>query len=205
MSKRVDFEKITQSKNGLNAQFIFYNDHLKYEARGGDGDISFIVAYQNLTANKRTIRVRKQIFLLASIAFWALGGASAFTDVFDNQIPYAGLCLLLIAVVLTCVYFFKQFNITVLPSARGQLSILHDKQHDKILDRLMAKRKSTLLRQFQHTNYSGKPQIRAQALQWLMENEVISETEYRAMLKEAPASKSQHISVDLKNNNRGLH
>ncbi len=196
---------ISQDRNGTQTRFAFHEDHLGYKATSRDGDISFIVAYQNLTANKRTIRVRKQIFLLASIAFWALGGASAFTDVFDNQIPYAGLCLLLIAVVLTSLYFFKQFSFTALPTARGQLSILHDKQHDKILDRLMEKRKSTLLHQFQHTNYSGKPQIRAQALQWLMENEVISETEYKAMLKAAPTSKSQHISVDLKNNNRGLH
>ncbi len=175
-----------QSKNGITTRYAFHKDHLKYEAQGEDGDVAFIIPYTAQTADKRVIKVRKVILLWSAIAFWALGAARLATDMFSSAPLWAGLILLGIAAILYGAYQFKKFSFTGLTTARGQLVILHDTQHDKILDKLMSRRKAQILDQFHQTNYAGNPQIKLRAIHWMWENEIISDTEFKAMKREIP-------------------
>lgn len=188
MSKQATYKEVKQSKNGTHTQYRFYEGHLQYQAKSDDGEFSFIVPYTGVSANKRVTKVRKPIILWAGIAFWALGAARFLTDFFANASWWAGLTLLTIAAIISGVYFLRQFSFTGVATARGQMAVLHDKQHDKLIDMLMDRRKKQLLAQYRQTNY-GNTQVRRQAIQWLWENEVISETEYQSMIQEISSVK----------------
>ncbi len=186
--------EFSQSGNGTRTHFVFHDGHVKYDAHSADGEMSFIAPYGGLTANKRVTRVRKAILLWAAIGFWVIGTARLATDFFAGTVLWAGLVLMLIACVLTGIYFFKQFSFTAIPTARGQISVLHDNQHDKIIDMLMDRRKKQLLAQYRQNNYPNA-HGRRQAVHWLWENEVISETEYHSMLKEVFVTKKPTLTT----------
>lgn len=162
----------------------FNEDELSYKIRDNSGEVQFSVQYGSIPATTRLVFERNNwlrnvgliwcVLGVIQIAA-ALGGSKGFT------VP--GFWLI---VGLGCLAFYRATwsSFTVFDTQNGSIFILSDKQSDDILALIQERRSAQLLQWFKQTDYGDDVQARANAIEWLKEQNAISDEEAKSMIAE---------------------
>lgn len=169
--------EIVQKKKFNKHTFTFKEDHFNfaYEDKSGSGDTD--MNYADFP-QKSSIQIEQNEWLRNVGYLWCALGVFqlGYAIYLESSISGKGFW---IVIGLACVAWahFSKVKYSVFKAERGNLFVIQDKNHDKIINELNARRKSQLLDWYGEVNPENELEQEIGKFKWLVEQEVISKEE----------------------------
>ena len=181
-------ERITQSRWGSKTRFEFGEDKLEFGLRDFSGEATSSLFYNEIDLEHRsTVKVNVArryypvIVVVGVLAALILQmSAPWLRDLAFVPLVLAILTYLVLRNAMTVTY-------TVLRRATGAgtpIRIIHDRKHDKILQRIKSEWAKRVRKLHLAVNSANDPKLEAQKFKWLLDHEVISDAEYQAAMEQ---------------------
>ena len=185
--------EIIQKKKSIKHTFNFKDDYFNfaYADKSGSGDTD--INYVDFPL-KSSIQIEQNEWLRNVGYLWcALGVFQLGYAIFSN-VPVAGKGFWLM-VGLVCVLwaYFSKVKYSVFKIESGNVFVIHDKLHDKIINELNARRKKQLLEWYGEVNHENDLRNEIGKFKWLVEQGAISKEESDKKIAQAELLQSEHL------------
>jgi len=163
---------ITQRSYSTTITFDFEQDALTYSRADAYGSHSFQLPYGSIGMDPRMTTERNGTLFNGAILLTAWGMAQAAYTMISGDLLGAifltpgAMCFLLHAALST--------SITSLSSDEGEISLLHDKNFDRIMTEIRERRKVQLLDWYGNINFANDPEEEIQKVEWLHSQRLIT-------------------------------
>lgn len=183
--KRVSFD---QRAYAFTAAFKFEARHLEYSADDG-AQTSFNLLYSDIPPKAECRTWRKNdtvigiVFCMGAVLGMALLNLHAASGWYDGpegarRVAQSALLYLpLLGLLVWTAHMRTRKEFTIVPTAKGQMRILHDASHDRILAEMQERRHAALRAQAVIDQYNS-PESELKKFAWLKEQGAITEREY---------------------------
>jgi hypothetical protein len=189
-----DGQEIVQSRFGYTNRFRFGEDQLKVTSRNRSGESTRSLNYEIINLDdSSTLKVkagRRYGLLIALIG-------TALTMTIQYFCP-GRLDFAVVAACVTVVAYFGLLNVITLTFTLLQLAggagepirIIHDKRHDEILQRIKSGWIARQRKLHLAVNSENAPKQEGRKFKWLLDQGVISDAEYQAVIAQLSARPS---------------
>lgn len=162
-------------KKGSNKHTFDFKDEIinfGYEDKTGSGDSDF---YYSDIPKKSSVRIEQNDWLKNVGFLWLILGAfqvglSLYTDSFSIAKTFWAF----LGTVCLAWFYLTKVKYTVFQTERGGIFVIQGKDHEKIIDEIMARRNRQLLDWYGNINYENDPEKEKSKFKWLCEQGVIS-------------------------------
>ncbi|MEZ8223378.1 hypothetical protein AB6C43_04975 [Vibrio splendidus] len=169
--------EIVQKKRSNKHTFTFKDDHFNfaYEDKSGSGDTD--MSYADFP-QKSSIQIEQNEWLRNVGYLWCALGVFQLGYALYSDVSLSGKGFW-IMVGLVCVVWahLSKVKYSVFSSERGHVFVIHDKNHQKIINELSVRRKSQLLDWYGEVNLENELEQEIKKFKWLEEQDVISKEE----------------------------
>jgi hypothetical protein len=169
--------EIIQKKKGNVHTFTFQEDsfNFAYKDKQGSGDTDF--QYADFP-RKSSIQIEQNEWLRNVGVLWcAIGVFQYGYALYLNDSSYRNAFWLFVGVVCLAWYQSSKVIYSVFRAEHGNIFIIHDKNHDRIIEELTSRRKKQLLKWYGDIDPQNEMQNEIAKFKWLAEQDVISKEE----------------------------
>lgn len=169
--------EIVQKKKGNIHTFTFKEDsfNFAYKDKSGSGDTDFNYAE---FPKKSSIKIEQNDWLRNVGVLWcALGVFQVGSALYFNKSLSGTGFWLFIGLACLAWYLFSKVIYSVFQAENGNVFIIHDKNHNKIIEELTGRRKIQLLKWYGDINPQNEMQREIEKFKWLVEQDVLSKDE----------------------------
>ncbi|MBN3495445.1 hypothetical protein [Vibrio neptunius] len=177
--------EVVQKKGKIKYTFSFEQDKLNYayEESTEKGDIDL---YYGDLSKKSSEFIEQNEWLRNVGLLWIVIGV--FQSVYGSitrESLYIDLMWILIGAACLAWSVISKVTYTIYKTDNARLHIIHDKQHDAIVNELMSRRKAQLLAWYADVNVDNDLTNEINKFKWLAEQEVLTEEESKQKIEEA--------------------
>ena len=184
--------EFVQKKGSTRHTFTLHSDKFNFAYQDKSGAADADMSYADLPL-KTSIQIEQNEWLRNVGYLWmAIGVFQIGYAIHDGgSLSGKGFWLLL---GIGCVLWahFSKIQYTVLRGERGNVFIMQDKSHDRILDELMGRRKAQLAQWYGDVNPQNDLDHERAKFQWLVEQDVITAAEAEQKIAQAALLKEDH-------------
>ncbi len=177
--------EIIQKKNSTKHTFTFEKEHFNfaYEDKTGSGDTDFNYAD---FPQKSSIQIEQNEWLRNVGYLWCALGIFQFGYAIYSGAPLSGKSFWIV-IGLACVVwaFFSTIKYSVYKSERGNIFVIQDKNHGKILEELNGRRKAQLVDWYADINPENELENEIGKFNWLVEQGVLTKEESEDKISQA--------------------
>jgi hypothetical protein len=170
--------EIIQKRLSNRATFVFGERELRYTIKDSSGSRSFSVEYGAIPDDVNELEERNVWYRNVGI-FWVALGILQIGLRFTEQGELKGSIWLTLGVLCFLAYALAKTKYSTIPTEKGTIFIIKNKQHDAVMNELTQRRKNQWRQWYGEVNLSNDPAKELGKLMWLKEREAITETEYR--------------------------
>ena len=168
---------VIQEKSGNKHIFTFSEDSLNfaYEDKSGSGDTD--IQYAEFQ-KKSSIRIEQNDWLRNAGLLWILIGAfSVGAGLMANNFDLGDFFWLALGAGCVIVAIVRRVKYSVYNTNSGNVFVIQDKEHDKIISEIFKRKKEQLLTWHGDINHEEEPSREISKFKWLVEQGVLSEAE----------------------------
>ncbi len=187
--------EIVQKKKSTKHTFVFNDDYFNfsYEDKSGSGDSD--LNYGNLP-QKTSIQIEQNEWLRNVGYLWCAIGAVQLGYAIYLQASLSGKGFWLVLGLACIVWFlFSKVKYTVFKSDQGNVFVIHDKNHDKIISELKSRRKSQLLNWYGEVNPDNELESETGKFKWLAEQDVMTKEESEQKIAQAELLHKENFEI----------
>ena len=175
------------------AEFRFQEKNLDVVIDDGRLKIGFSAPYHEISAKRSMRSFSEKAFIysaLATLLALAAVYASTLGDIMNTDSPLF-MCLAAVGAILLVVSKYVKFEATQIPVASGNtILIFHDDKLPVIVNEIMKRRKSEILRLYGEVDVLNDPKLELKKFSWLKEEGILSQESFEeARLKLAMVSR----------------
>lgn len=164
--------------------FYLLSNKLKLYLKNGEGEYENYLSYESLKGEAKICCQQNSTLLFIAIALLSFSGCILLQSLIINQGFIYSIVPLIIALLALILYQYRHQNYIILETSdRRKVVFLRDKPNRQALDRFLAQlwlyRKRYLREKYFYINYNHDLKQQTQRLRWLLEQNVISNAEYR--------------------------
>jgi hypothetical protein len=177
--------EIVQKKKSTKHTFTFKDDYFNfaYEDKLGSGDID--VNYADFP-KKSSIQIEQNDWLRSVGYLWCAIGVFQLGYAIYSGASISGKGFWIMAGFACIVWaYFSKVKFSVFKSEHGNVFVIHDKNHEKIISELITRRKSQLLDWYGEVNPKNELEHEIDKFKWLVDQEVISQEESEKKIAQA--------------------
>lgn len=177
--------EIIQKKRSVKHTFTFYDDrfNVAYEEKSGSSDAD--ITYADFP-QKSSIQVEQNEWLRNVGLLWIAIGMAQIAYAFYLNAPITGREFwILIGAACVAWAYSSRIKYTVYRAEHGNIFVIQDKLHDKIIDEINSRRKAQLLNWHGEVNAENDLEYEVRKFNWLLEQEVISKEEAEQKIAQA--------------------
>jgi len=166
--------------------FRFREDELDYMVKDTNGRVFFSVPYREVPKDSSELEERNGWFRNVGM-LWVLIGIVQITHRVYETGNLAGSIWLTLGLICFGVYWFAKTRFTVLPTEKGTIFVIQNKDHKRILNEMSRRRKKQFLYCFGEIDFENDPEDEARKFHWLRSEAVITEEELSSYLNKIRA------------------
>lgn len=187
--------EIVQKKKTNKHTFTFHDDHFNfaYEDKSGSGDTD--MNYMDFP-QKSSVQIEQNEWLRNVGYLWIALGVFQLGYAIYSEVSLSGKGFWIL-IGLACVIWahFSKVKYSVFRAERGNIFVIQDKSHDRIIDELNGRRKSQLLRWYGEVNPENDLESEIQKFKWLVDQEIISKEESEKKIAQAELMKKANFHL----------
>lgn len=164
--------------------FYLLSNKLKLYLKNREGEYENYLSYESLTGEAKICCQQNSKLLFVAIALLTFSACILLQSLIINQGFIYSIIPLIIAFLSGIIYQYRQQNYIILETSdRRKVVFLRDEPNRQALDQFLAQlwiyRKRYLREKYFYINYNHDLKQQTQRLKWLLEQNVISNAEYR--------------------------
>ncbi|NJK57994.1 MAG: hypothetical protein HC939_19395 [Pleurocapsa sp. SU_5_0] len=164
--------------------FYLLSNKLKLYLKNREGEHENYLSYESLTGEAKICCQQNSKLLFIAIALLTFSACILLQSLIINQGFIYSIIPLIIAFLSGIIYQYRQQNYIILETSdRRKVVFLRDEPNRQALDQFLAQlwvyRKRYLREKYFYINYNHDLKQQTQRLRWLLEQNVISNAEYR--------------------------
>lgn len=164
--------------------FYLLSNKLKLYLKNREGEYENYLSYESLTGEAKICCQQNSKLLFVAIALLTFSACILLQSLIINQGFIYSIIPLIIAFLSGIIYQYRQQNYIILETSdRRKVVFLRDEPNRQALDQFLAQlwiyRKRYLREKYFYINYNHDLKQQTQRLRWLLEQNVISNAEYR--------------------------
>lgn len=187
---------IQQKKFSHSARFEFGEDELRYTQKDGSGSRSFSLPYTAISRDRQTLEVRNDWLRNVGLLWILLGAGLTAMAWFGDQVlrisPWVWVGLACYAV-----YRFRSTAFTILPTEKGNLLVIDDKDGPKVLREIEQRRAEHMRREYDFFPEGDTPEQLAGRFRWLHREGALSDAELEQRLSRIPPPEAEAAAQAL--------
>lgn len=187
--------EFVQKKQSTRHTFTFHDEffNFAYKEKSGEGDID--LNYVDMP-EKYSIQIQSNDWLRNVGLLWIVIGVLQFGMALYSQTSLTGKGFWLFIGTLCVLWaYYSKVRYSVFQTDKGNVFVMHDKLHDRILEEVKSRKKGQLLSWYGDINPANDLENEIHKFKWLAEQQVITPQE--AEQKIAQAEMMQQESFDL--------
>lgn len=173
----------TQKKGKNEIRIAFKPEYINYYLKDESSKGEFKIGYEEITPEKyeyteknTTLKNYALYLLIIGVIFLAA------TFIFNVRTSFP--LFLIGSLVVYVFYLFSVTRYTILDGYRRKIYIIHDKQHDTIINSIYKMRKDFMKKKYGELNLQSNSREELRRFQWLLEQEVITDKEFEIIQTE---------------------
>jgi hypothetical protein len=187
--------EFVQKKKTNKHTFTLHNDYFNfaYEDKSGSGDSD--VRYADFP-QKSSVQIEQNEWLRNVGYLWIALGVFQLGYAVYAEASLSGRGFWIIVGLLCVIWaFFSKVKYSVFKAEGGNVFVIQDKNHDKIIEELNKRRKSQLLQWYGEVNPENELEYEIQKFKWLVEQNVISKEESEKKIAQAELMKKDNFDI----------
>ncbi len=182
-----------QKNTDTQTRFIFEKNSFCYFVKDKHSKGEFVIPYDSVKSNISEIFESNNVFKHYSIYCFMVAliyiPIAIFISVKNFKVIFSPI-FLVAAIIFYYLYIRSKATYTVLQSSVKTVYIIKDDQHDEILQRIMNERKNIFLAEYGTVNLKNNPENELKKFEWLLEQKIITQTEFEKITKLLPETNS---------------
>lgn len=169
--------EIKQKKLSTKHMFTFSDESLNFAFKDKSGSDDFDINYVDFP-EKSSTSIEQNEWLRNVGILWCLLGCYRVGTAIYNDLPLTGTAFwLFIGLICVAISVFTKIKYSVFKTEYGNIFVMNDKKHDKIILEIESRKKSQLLKWYGDINLDNDLDNEIRKFRWLAEQNVISEKE----------------------------
>lgn len=186
--------EITQKRFSNKATFAFGERELKYTIKDSSGSHTFSVEYGAIPTDVNELEERNVWYRNVGIFWVGLGLLQIGMRVAESG-QLKGSVWLTLGIICFVAYGLAATKYSTINTEKGKLFIIKNKDHDRLLEELNARRRAQWRTWYAEVDLSSDPAKELGKFRWLKEHAVISESEYAQAIEQI----TQHHGIQAGN------
>ena len=180
--------EIKQKKFSTHQTFTFNEDHLNYAFKDKTGSDDFDLNYANFP-EKSSVTIEQNEWLRNVGILWCLLGTYSVGSAAYKGLSLSGTGFWLFVGVLCIIWFaLTKIKYSVFKTEAGNVLVMNDKNHDKIISEIVSRKKTQLLKWYGDINFDNDLENEINKFNWLAEQKVITKEEAEKKIAEVEFS-----------------
>ena len=187
--------EIVQKKRSNKHTFTFKDDHFTfaYEDKSGSGDTD--IRYADFP-QKSSIQIEQNEWLRNVGYLWCALGVFQFGYAIYSGDSISGKGFwIMVGLACVCWANFSKVTYSVFKAETGNIFVIHDSKHEKIISEINARRKAQLLDWYGEINLQNELSQEIGKFKWLVEQGVMSKEEADQKIAQAELLNKQNDSL----------
>jgi hypothetical protein len=172
--------RVTQKKFTQSATFTFGPEALTYSRSDAFGSHSFDVPYGSIGMEPRCTTEKNGTLFSGGLILTLWGTAQALHALLDGDMT--GLIFIVPGILCFLLHRMATTTVTSLNTDAGEIALLHEKNHDLLMEEIRERRKKQLLDWYGNINFANDPEDEIRKFHWLHSQNLISEDQLQRLV-----------------------
>ncbi|MBA3487309.1 MAG: hypothetical protein H0T88_08995 [Lysobacter sp.] len=186
--------EIQQKRHSNRIGFVFGDEELRYSLKDSSGSRTFSVHYTDISRDRQTLEERNQWLRNVGLIWIAIGAVFTAIAWFTRQ-EFVPSLWLLIGAGCYAAYRLRSTCFTILPSEKGNLLVIDDKDGPRVIEQIETRRAAQLRDQHDYINPDESPEQQRNRYQWLHREGALTDSELQQRLLGVGVEESLAIAV----------
>ncbi|MEZ5464686.1 MAG: hypothetical protein R3F22_05540 [Lysobacteraceae bacterium] len=165
--------EVQQRHGATKLRYRFDTDSVEYRVEDSSGSRTFNVAYTELSRDRQELLERNEWFRNAGM-LWMLIGVVFTALSFGGERPAISLWFW-IGLLCYLIFRLRTTRYTIIPSDKGNLLVIHNSDHDRIVNELETRRADQFRREYDFVPDGDEPDNYRKRLDWLKREGALSD------------------------------
>ena len=165
--------EVQQRHGATRLRYRFDTDSVEYRVEDSSGSRTFNVAYTELSRDRQELLERNEWFRNAGM-LWMLIGVVFTALSFGGERPAISLWFW-IGLLCYLIFRLRTTRYTIIPSDKGNLLVIHNSDHDRIVNELETRRADQFRREYDFVPDGDEPDSCRRRLDWLKREGALSD------------------------------
>ena len=165
--------EVQQRHGATRLRYRFDTDSVEYRVEDSSGSRTFNVAYTELSRDRQELLERNEWFRNAGM-LWMLIGVVFTALSFGGERPAISLWFW-IGLLCYLIFRLRTTHYTIIPSDKGNLLVIHNGDHDRIVKELEMRRADQFRREYDFVPDGDEPDNYRKRLDWLKREGALSD------------------------------
>ena len=165
--------EVQQRHGATRLRYRFDTDSVEYRVEDSSGSRTFNVAYTELSRDRQELLERNEWFRNAGM-LWMLIGVVFTALSFGGERPAISLWFW-IGLLCYLIFRLRTTRYTIIPSDKGNLLVIHNGDHDRIVKELEMRRADQFRREYDFVPDGDEPDNYRKRLDWLKREGALSD------------------------------
>ena len=165
--------EVQQRHGATRLRYRFDTDSVEYRVEDSSGSRTFNVAYTELSRDRQELLERNEWFRNAGM-LWMLIGVVFTALSFGGERPAISLWFW-IGLLCYLIFRLRTTRYTIIPSDKGNLLVIHNSDHDRIVNELETRRADQFRREYDFVPDGDEPDNYRKRLDWLKREGALSD------------------------------
>ena len=165
--------EVQQRHGATRLRYRLDTDSVEYRVEDSSGSRTFNVAYTELSRDRQELLERNEWFRNAGM-LWMLIGVVFTALSFGGERPAISLWFW-IGLLCYLIFRLRTTHYTIIPSDKGNLLVIHNSDHDRIVNELETRRADQFRREYDFVPDGDEPDNYRKRLDWLKREGALSD------------------------------
>ena len=186
---------LSQKKHSHRVRYVFGDEELDYTVEAGSGRRSFSVAYSEISRDRQTLEERNQWLRNVGLLWIALGAGLTLLSLTGDKGLQVSFWFW-VGLACYAAYRLRSTRYTIVPTDRGNLLVIDDKDGPSILQQIEDRRAAYLRNEYDFMPEGESPEQHRRRYKWLHREGVLSDEEFSQRLATVDAFEAGRPAAD---------
>jgi hypothetical protein len=196
--------EINQKHGSSRTRYLFHDDRVEYSWKDSGGSRAFSVPYTGISRDRESLTERNAWLRNAGILWIILGGVLLAIGLSSGDGP-RGLLWLVLGTGCVAMWWFHVARYVVLPSEKGNLLVIDDKEGQRILEQIESRRAAQFREEYDFFPEGDSPEQLRNRFKWLHREGALSDEELQRRLEQTQPPSANPDAERLPPADRALH
>ena len=170
--------KFKQSKSGYKLIFTFNDNKLHYAYKASDGFGDYDINYADFSSKSHTI-IEQNDWCKNVGTLWILLGIVLNLYRYYTIHLFDKIGIIIIGLGISCILWttFRKIKFTIFNTPQGNVLIIKNGKHDKIVNEIQSRRKKQLFELYSQIDFNNNIENEIKKFEWLREENILSPKE----------------------------